>query len=908
MSSGSLKDLTKAISKAVPKLSLPLPTSLLEVISTYLERHVSNDDSEFLNLQDELLAIYKSTVLQYPSSLTAFLAILLRLKHLFPKTSRLLQWWDDLLKPVLINIGIQPKLADETRDILLDTLVYDEDDSEGKRLENVKATSFCVAEILLSSWLSQIKKADDDFDDHAGYVAGHIQLILIEYGKKRPKDFLIVLDKFFIRPESRISSLSLLCSFLRHPPPHLHQMLLTPLFVNLLRCLQFDTSTSAVSLAMTALAMFLPHIPCTLSQHLPALFNIYTRMLFWDRVRKAENSSLSTVKEKKPNTNENEWIKLPHLLDSNDESVPELLQYFTFLYGLYPINFINYIHEPQQYLGQAFNLETELDIQPIEVRQRSEPLRQVHLLHPNFFTYTIESELCNDNRWIKSDAADVVAECMALYIPSEDSSENSSRLNTVKFDTDFTSQSLCEDNLSPSQTERHERQQTDQSTNLLTPQKRISLSSLSIHSVRDLQEIKFCEASSAPETNSQEEHLGSTQYHNTVSKLSPTIFHKHNMLRSVQNTSVSSLTLSNQNDHRFHSSPTPLNQNDIAPSPFLYTKPIEPLTSEMRVAYLYREIQLLRNVLNFERYLKQQHLSHIGKLRRKHIREARNEAETQTILTSNRSLQLKLQEAKRLITQLRKEAEKSKSHWRQWEAELSIKLRSLREEQRIWVNKRQEMSKEIKSLKANEIVMRQIILKLEADELKEKQKAAHVQSNIDELERLRTEIQEFELRVRIYEVNEQTAKAAKEDENLTRAHIVMLEEKLKSRDQELLHARKLFNRELLDISKQAQNKIVPPKFEEHAFQKMIDGALDVSRTRINELQKRYDNLVSLYSKLQDQYYNFHDKDDESFNIDEILCSGSDRGSASSPLDYGSRQSKRKFFQHTSKGSGRHEEL
>ncbi|POS86655.1 hypothetical protein EPUL_002331, partial [Erysiphe pulchra] len=889
MSSGSLKDLTKAISKATPKLSLPLPTSLLEVISTYLERHASNDDLEFTNLQDELLAIYKSTILQYPSSLAAFLAILLRLKHLFPRTNRLLQWWDDILKPILINLGIQPKLADETRDILLDTLVYDEDDSEGKCLENVKATSFCVAEILLSSWLSRIKQADDEFNDHAGYVARHIQLILIEYGKKRPKDFLIVLNKSFIRPESRIFSLSLLCSFLRHPPPHLHQMLLTPLFVNLLRCLQFDTSTRAVSLAMTALVMFLPHIPCTLSQHLPALFSIYTRMLFWDRVRKAENFSLSEVKKIKSNINENDWIKLPHLLDSNDESIPELLQYFTFLYGLYPINFINYIHNTQQYLGHAFNLETELDIQPMEVRQRSEPFRQVHLLHPNFFTYTIASELCDDNRWIKSDAADVVAECMALYISSEDFGENSLQLNTIKFDTDVTVRSQYEDNLLPSQTEWHEPQQTDQSTNPIAPQKRISLSSLSLHSVRDSQAIKFSDTSSTPETISLDAHPGPSRYHRTINKLSPTIFHKHNMLRSVQNTSVTSLTLSNQNDSQFDSFPTPLNQDYIAPSPFLYTKPVEPLTSDMRVAYLYREIQLLRNVLNFERYLKQQHLSHIGKLRRKHIREARNEAETQTILTSNRSLQLKLQEAKRLITQLRKEAEKSKSHWRQWEAELSFKLRSLREEQKIWVDKRQEMGKELESLKANEAVMRRIILKLEADELKEKQKASHVQSNIEELERLRNKIQELELRVRIYEVNEQTAKAAKEDDNLTRAHIVMLEEQLKSRDQELLDARKLFDREMSDINKQVQSKNVPPKFEEHAFQKMIDGALDVSRTRINELQKRYSNLLIRYSKLQDQYYNLHDKNDDSFKIDEVLRSKSDRGSSSSPLDFGSRQ-------------------
>lgn len=882
MSSGSLKDLTKAISKEIPKLSLPLPTSILDVISAYLERHSPDDDSDVIYLQDELLILYKNIVEQYPTSLAAFLAILSRLKQFFPQTGRLLQWWNELLIPILNNLSIQPKLADEARDILLDILVYDEDDSEGKRLENLKASSFSVAEILLSSWLLKIKQADDELNDLAGYVAGHIQLILIEYGKKRPKDFLIVLNKYFARPESRIFSLSLLCSFLRHPPPHLHQMLLTPLFVNLLKCLQFDTSTRAVSLAMTALAMFLPHIPCTLSQYLPTLFNIYTRMLFWDRVREVENFSNSDIKEISTDAHANDWTKLPHLLDTKDEYIPELLQYFTFLYGLYPINFINYIYKPQEYLGHTFSLETELDIHPTEVKQRSEPFRQVHILHPNFFRYTIESELCDDSRWIKSDAADVVAECFALYIPSEDFNEKSSRPNTIKYDPDIIGLTLHDDDSSLIQTGFYEFQAPDQFTNPPSSQKRTSLSSLSISSSQVDPGNKFSESSSAPEKSSLDAYLGPSQYQRTVRKLSPTIFQRHNVLRSMKNTSVASFASSNQHYSQLDCFHTSLKQDDIAPSPFLYTKPAEPLTSDKRIAYLYREIQLLRNFLNFERYLKQQHLSHIGKLRRKYIREALNEAETQNILTSNRSLQLKLQEAKRLITQLRKEGEKSKIHWRKWEAELSCKIRFLREEQRKWMTERQEMGRELDTLKTNETVMRHIILKLEADELKEKQKAAHVQSNLEELERLRSEIEELEMRVRIYEVNEQSIKEAKE-EDVTKARLVMLEELLKSRDQELLDARKIFDQEVSYIRKQVQINKVSPKIDNPNFQEMIDGALAISRSRINELQKKYNHLLTRYSNLQDQYYGFHNDNDDSLNIDEILLSGNDRDRAEAPL-------------------------
>jgi solute carrier family 25 protein 16 len=177
---------------------------------------------------------------------------------------------------------------------------------------------------------------------------------------------------------------------------------------------------------MTALVMFLPHIPITTSKHLPALFNIYSRMLFWDRERRAtdilpRDDDDEKSEEEPPPEQDRSWVKLTYLLESEDEKVPELLHYFTFLYGLYPINFMSYIRKPQRYLRHAdFGAAEDLDIEPTEIRERSEPFRRVHLLHPNFFMLTLEIELTDNNRWQKSEAADVVAECMALYSLGED--------------------------------------------------------------------------------------------------------------------------------------------------------------------------------------------------------------------------------------------------------------------------------------------------------------------------------------------------------------------------------------------------------------------------------------------------------------------------------------------------------
>ena len=92
-------------------------------------------------------------------------------------------------------------------------------------------------------------------------------------------------------------------------------------------------------------------------------------MLFWDRYRRTSLETLADDEEKRPqlevlpDQRNSEWEKLSYLLESDDETVPELLHYFTFLYGLYPINFMSYIRKPQRYLRHAkFPGADELDV------------------------------------------------------------------------------------------------------------------------------------------------------------------------------------------------------------------------------------------------------------------------------------------------------------------------------------------------------------------------------------------------------------------------------------------------------------------------------------------------------------------------------------------------------------------
>ena len=717
---------------------------------------------------------------------------------------------------------------------------------------------------------------------------------------------MTTINKFFVKKESRILVLSLLCEFIRHQPPHLHQLLQTPLFDNLLRCLQVDTSTRVISLAMTALIMFLPHIPSSLATHLPALFNIYSRLLFWDRERRASDTSAviedSEINEKPPPPPEDKsWAKLSYLLESEDETVPELLHYFTFLYGLYPINFMSYIRKPQRYLRHAsFPGADDLDIQPTEIRQRSEPFREVHLLHPNFFMMTIESELTDNNRWMRSEAADVVAECMALFSPGEDGHAHIGRSATQKLEAnaDVPEQPLLDQDVVTPYQSRHTSWRNTQSTAVASPEdcrmsglhRKASQTSQSMPSIADV------DSPSLRPTYHHRDRVDSPTLPPQM-LASPPHNHLHDMLnsqrerstrgsiyQSLTNDSVASLALShtqNQQDSSVHVDAylQSLSRETIPRSPSL--RPTTAADPNVKIAYLHREIQLLKNDLNFERYLKQQHLSHIGQLRRKQIREARVEAETQNLINSNRTLKSKLEEAKRDILQKKTENEKSKSHSRKWEADLSSKLRALREQQKKWNLEREELMRDLQTERDDKDKLRQLVVTSESKELGAKQKMQSVEGSLDELERLRGEVEKLTMSLRTFEAGETEVVKAKENAEAALAQVAMLQTQLASRDAELVKSTDAFEQELYELRTRNGQSEWNGRGNGHSFknrgitQDMLDSALSASRIRIVEIQKAHNHLLRRYTSLQDAYLDLKEQldHDHAGEGDEPLLSG-----------------------------------
>ncbi|ORY63183.1 Hamartin protein-domain-containing protein [Pseudomassariella vexata] len=849
-SAPSLKELTKAISTAIPTASLPLPDDLVEILEGYLRKHEKFDESISDKLNDELLTIYQKEVAHFPARYVAFLNIIRRLRPLVGQPEKILRWWD-LCLPVFAHLNKEKDLASESQAVVLDILTSDDtNEAEGPNSGSGKA----LAETVLTMWVRDCKVAGRGEDALENFKEKQLRETLIIYGKKRPKDFMTMLDKCMVKQEWRVRALYLMADFIQHQPPHLHQVLHTPLFGTLIKCLQLDTSTTIVSLALTVLTMVLPHMPSSLVPQLPTLFNIYARLLFWERELSATEFGLETETERRLPSNSGSWEKRVYSPEFDDTAIPHLLNYFTILYGLYPINFMDYIRKPQRYLRHAeVPNADDIEIQPTEIRHASERFRQCHLLHENFYTLTIESERTDFGRWIKSEPAEVVADCMALCQPTEPAPMPGAPILSVKDNTDrdgYESALLSSSfpaGLSLVGANPGENWRNTQSTPFdSTPSSRVQ-SALIRQSSQSSRQSHRDSSSTRPSRNGGDsptlpaQLTSSGSYTHLQDMINSNKVIKSGLHQSLANDSVPSLALSH---HDSTSERPPSHMQPIMPpasTPLSTTEHSE----EPNIRHLYRQILLLHNDLTFERFMKQQHLTHMGALRRRQVREAASEAETQNLIMANRHLKQRLEEAKKNETQVKKDSEKSRTLAKKWEADLSAKLRAIRDEQKKWLSEGDSLRRDLDAAKTEAENLRQLVCDAEVKELGWKQSMQAVEANASELERLRKEVKRLTVIERTLQ-----AKETEREASMTRAaeadsRSEMLKMKLEARDAELRQTHNLYQSQIVVLNAKLHDALKNGEEQRNfdAINHQFESTLAASRAQQGELRKRIAELT-----------------------------------------------------------------
>ncbi|KAH6631838.1 Hamartin protein-domain-containing protein [Chaetomium tenue] len=846
-SGSSTKDLAKALNSFFQAPTLPLPAEINGIIVNYLEKHEKADEGCGERLGDELSAIWEKAVQDHPEKYVAFLTVLRHLRPGLRTPARVFKWWDKLLDPVLDHVGQEKGLAKEAMDHTLELLSTDEYDDPVAWNEDGLAP---LVRRLLARWM-EAREAQPGLRQSADLKEQMIKDALMAFGKRDPKGFMTALNEFVVKREHRNSALSLLCAFVSSGPPHLHLILQTPLFGNILHSLQKDESTATVNLALVALVMILPFIPSSLVPFLPTLFNIYARLLFWDR------DSYFAQKHTEMGTENGEagggmpWDTSLLDPDYDGHSLSYLPEYFTLLYGLYPINFLDYVRKPQRYLRHANNAD-DIDVQAVEIRDRSDRFRKQHLLHPNFYNLTIESEKTDLSRWIKSEADEVLADCLALVIDQTPTNAHIRPATPLPGGPG----SAVGDGL----------EQEGSDSALLTNPARtdpshpaLSISSMSIRRA-NTPSLRRGSQSSQPSMYefSEAQNRGLDDDSPTLPPgLAQSTSHDHApdtsrfsdlvktaLQQSLPNDSVPSIAL---NLHDQGGEKSPLQQTAGHGS----GRKGSSLEINDQIALLQHHRLRLINDLQYERFIKEQHMIHMGELRRRQIRVSATEAETQNLVMANRSLKQRLDEAKRGEAQIRKEFDHRRNMTKKWESDLSNKLRGLREEQKKWNVEGNDLGQQLKKAQEECESLRRLVEEAEHKRLQSEQNLETVDISTAMIEKLKSEIARLSASERELQGKETKMDIAMQEAAVAEARAQQVEQEITALKEQLRETDGHYQAQIKELKAQlAKAHQEDTKKPSNDVAAAYQSALSSARAKNTALQRQYDALTKKYTTLE----------------------------------------------------------
>jgi hypothetical protein len=843
---------------AAPTIATPLPDELRDTIDGFLNRYYDIDDHDSQRFHEDLLTLYMRHVAGNPGKNAPFLDLLRLVRPALKGESRWSEWWNLVLKPTIERVGNKRQEAEGAKELLQSILLFEtDDDKDGEQAQ----LSAAFLKKLLDLYLARTKmpsSAEDAVSLEDDYVSREVESVLVGYGRRKPKELLVAIDQLFVQKTHRTQALVLLNAFLRLQTPHLHLVLETSLIQHLETCLLVDTSSTVIGQALLVLIMFLPHITSALtsSHHLPKLFLIYSRVLCWDKFTGTEDTT-NTDQTDDEHTEESEeeeeepepaWEILQQSTEYPDSSPPTLLHYFTFLYGLFPLNFMSFVRKPRKFLKSlSFPGADDFDLDQDLIHRRTEPYRRVHLLHPNMFNTTVEDEL-TENRWLKSDPADVVMECMDLCVAVSTTLDNPGPPPTTKLP----------DLPVPPIPEAPADLSLDDGTT----------ANESMGSWRNTQSTIF-----APSTHDQPDMPDAfevppnvTQPGERVTSASPLL-----KCRDVMNSPTLPPAKEASKKRNFLGTPMAAPQRLVVHVPSMENfshivsttgSPTHAEFQGLSMASLQREIMLLRNDLSFERYLKSQHMTHIGQLQRKHIKEATAEADTQNLINSNKTLKSRLAKMNEQYAQLKKETLTSRSQSKKWEGELSGKVRSFKEDQKTWQSEEDRLRVELKKTQQDCEELKKIVEKAEAEQLRVQQRTQALEFELQDYNQLKRDLDAAQEKIVAYEGQSKDLGAMIQERSEMRNELEIVNMQLNSRELERDRTFKAYERRVMELESRlrATEKMsgksgqLPP-----SVQQMLDSALAANNAKLANMKKMYHRLQDQKTELEMTYHELEGK-------------------------------------------------
>ncbi|EPY54209.1 hamartin [Schizosaccharomyces cryophilus OY26] len=578
------------------------------------------------------------------------------------------EWWDQIFHPFMNSPTQIKPILNDLKSILFYILIYHDEDEWGKNVRQQTATEICyrLVNLYLENAIEIFKNVETQ--NRRSQTLDCLTDILTCYGVQRPKELALCFTKFYSKPRNRIPILSVMVSIARRQGPRLYEIPQTGFFDCVLNSLDYDCSPIALSYSLSFVIMILPHICNDLGNLLYRLFCSFLRLSMIDSFTGPPKASTTIDWEVLPNfvstyatssssspspfsPHEKANSNLSDTFRSEYFSSLEYSQLFTFLYALFPINFLEFLRDPANYAAiHGFTIPHRFNSEVI--LSKCIPLLSSHLSHQNFLSYTSSSELSDKSRWKKLDSTAIVALCNSLngMGMTESNAESSYNQSARPFEDigpptgvlayPNENHDICADSLSVSWHQQLSAPNSINSSFALEP--------------TDLKGVVQAAADESSENDSQRA---------SVSEASPFF---HGNVKLVPMVSESSEDL--------------------------------PSNTTTLLLRLQRELLFLKNELDFEKYMRQQHIQNISKLRREHVQDMAVESERQKLLLTNKRYKAQIDVLTQELEQQRTESHAALNRRFQWETDCNNKLKAFREERKAWKSKEENLSSSVLSL------------------------------------------------------------------------------------------------------------------------------------------------------------------------------------------------------------------
>ncbi|GAA5897630.1 hypothetical protein JCM8208_000217 [Rhodotorula glutinis] len=550
-----------------------------------------------------------------------------------------------------------------------------------------------------------------------GYGIRNLEECLIMWGEKSPKAFFARLSTL-LSPSlpALLPTSSLLLSFLARHSAKAYHALSTPLVAHLITAALTVSSVATVSLALKCLDIFVATLPVIIGEHLFGIMAVYARAVSWETAQDLEDDG----------DDHNPTEDLSPFLNVDDDKVPNPTGLFTVLYGIYPVNFTAFLRDANAYLRDkawpgALG-DGVIDVSSVMVRTRSEPILRTHTLHPDLFGGDAAKELTDTKRWARLEAADVRAQCDrnvaqpimaaaddwrgAMTVAEHEADEaqppsaRSGGFEPVEEGVPLDSSTSATPKAtspgpsrSASRAVSRVRSATPSTTGTASP---VRVSTPLMPATTHFTNFQALQSTAAsPTSMSPARHRSGSRFRvasNTSDGGGP------EWPGTLELSGMHGAPVAHPHAHAHPLPPSTMSRRSsgvashgtgvglLSPElvPVGSTRGVSPAPTTAHIVKLERDVLLLKGEVDFQNYLKQLHLQHMGTLHREKVLESGAEAERQSSFRTIRTLRAQLRATQNALDQLRSEQAATKANWTAHIADLRDKLSTLREQRMRW--------------------------------------------------------------------------------------------------------------------------------------------------------------------------------------------------------------------------------